>query len=446
MNLDGLLSHAIEVYEEIVTSNRPADAVLSQYLRARKYLGSHDRKFISESVYGALREHLTIESIAGKFLAAQNLPPKFHITFILVFFLLEHQRVQTASLYAALKARYAFRDATLEAIANFWEQHKNAPQGSEKDMLSWQYAFPAWMTERLLQTMPSNDVASLYAALNRPAPVVLRVNTMKTTREALQEKLSAEGIETYKGELSPDALYCRERCNVMQTEAFRQGWFEIQDEGSQLISLLVNPVPHQKILDACAGGGGKTLHLATLMQGKGKVFAFEKYEKRWGNIRKRIRRSGLQNIEIVPAEKFKKFEEKYRGKLDAVLIDAPCTGSGTVRRNPDLKLRLTESALKKMSAVQSEILSQYAPFVKSGGTVVYATCSIFKEENEQIIETFLDKHQEFKLVKPEVQLQAANRVQELAMLMQRVAKMPYLKLLPHQDGTDGFFAAVLMKT
>ncbi len=446
MNLDALLSHAIEVYEEIVTSNRPADAVLSQYLRERKYLGSHDRKFISESVYGALREHLTIASVAEKFLIEQSLPPKFRITFILVFFLLGHQCVETAALNAALKARYAFRDATLEAIANFWEQHKNAPQGSEKDRLSWQYAFPAWMTERLMQTMTPDAVEALYAALNKPAPVVLRVNTMKTTREALQEMLHREGIETYKGELSPDALYCHGRRNVMQTEAFRQGWFEIQDEGSQLISWLVSPMPHQKILDACAGGGGKTLHLATLMQGKGRVFAFEKYEKRWGNIHKRIRRSGLQNIEIVQAEKFKKFEEKYRGKLDAVLIDAPCTGSGTVRRNPDLKLRLTEAAVEKMVHAQSEILAQYAPFVKSGGTVVYATCSIFKEENEHIIETFLDKHQEFKLVKPEVQLQAAARAQELSMLIQRVAQQPYLKLLPHQDGTDGFFAAVLMKT
>jgi len=132
--------------------------------------------------------------------------------------------------------------------------------------------------------------------------------------------------------------------------------------------------------------------------------------------------------------------------LDAVLIDAPCTGSGTVRRNPDLKLRLTEAAVEKMVHAQSEILAQYAPFVKSGGTVVYATCSIFKEENEQVIEAFLDKHQEFRLVKPEEQLQAAARAQELSMLIQRVAQQPYLKLLPHQDGTDGFFAAVLMKT
>ena len=446
MNLDVLLSHAIEVYEEVVTYNRPADAVLSQYLRARKYLGSNDRKFISESIYGALREHLLLKSLAEKFLAVQSLPQKFCITFILVFFLLKHQRVHVTALSAALKKRYAFRDATLEAMASFWEQHKTVPQESEKDRLAWQYAFPTWMTERLLQTMTSDDVAALYAALNEPAPVVLRVNTMKTTREALQEKLRTEGIETYRGKFSPDALYCHERRNVMQTEAFRQGWFEIQDEGSQLISLLVSPMPHQKILDACAGGGGKTLHLATLMHGQGRVFAFEKYEKRWGNIHKRIRRSGLQNIEIVPPEKFKKFEEKYRGKLDAVLIDAPCTGSGTVRRNPDLKLRLTEAAVEKMAHAQSEILSQYAPFVKSGGTVVYATCSIFKEENEQVIEAFLDKHQEFKLVKPEEQLQAASRVQELSALMQRLAQLPYLKLLPHQDGTDGFFAATLKKT
>ncbi|MFN3386601.1 MAG: RsmB/NOP family class I SAM-dependent RNA methyltransferase [Candidatus Thermochlorobacter sp.] len=320
------------------------------------------------------------------------------------------------------------------------------PEDTSPQGLSWRYAFPLWMTEKLLETRSADEVAALYRAMNTPAPVVLRVNTMKTTREALQEKLRSEGIEVRKGYLSPDALYCKERRNVMQTEAFKQGLFEIQDEGSQLISWLLKPKPGQKVLDACAGGGGKTLHLATLMHGKGKVFAFEKYEKRFGNIHERIRRSGLQNIELVRPEQFEHFEKKFGGKLDAILIDAPCTGSGTVRRNPDLKLRLTKEALQKMVQVQIEVLSRYAPLLKEGGTAVYATCSIFEDENEHVVETFLKRYTSFKCISAEEQLKASQTTEELAALIARVQQAPYLKLLPHQDETDGFFAALLMKT
>lgn len=349
-------------------------------------------------------------------------------------------------LLATLQKRYAFRSETVERLVAFWTEHRQVSEDTSPQSLSWRYAFPLWMTEKLLETRSPDEVAALYHAMNTPAPVTLRVNTMKITREALQEKLRSEGIEVRKGYLSPDALYCEERRNVMQTEVFKQGLFEIQDEGSQIISRLLNPKPGQKVLDACAGGGGKTLHLATLMRGQGKVFAFEKYEKRFGNIRERIRRSGLQNIELVRPEQFEQFEKRFGGKLDAILIDAPCTGSGTVRRNPDLKLRLTKEALQKMVQVQLEVLSRYAPLLKEGGTAVYATCSIFEDENERIVETFLNRYASFKLISPEEQLKASQTTKELAALIARVQQAPYLKLLPHQDETDGFFAAVLIKT
>lgn len=444
--LDSLLAHAVEAYQEILQSSRPADALLSGYLRKRKYLGARDRKFVAETIYGALRQHLWLDALAEKFLSEQGLPQKFRAVFILVFFLLEQDVAEIASLLSALQKRYAFRSETLERIAAFWTEHRALPEDNRPESLARRYAFPLWMTERLLETMSPESVGALYAAMNAPAPIALRVNAMKTTREELQKKLQSEGVDVREGRLSPDALYCEGRRNVMQTEAFKQGLFEIQDEGSQLISPLLNPKPNQKILDACAGGGGKTLHIATLMRGQGKVFAFEKYESRFGNIRERIRRSGLQNIEVVSSERFERFEKDFGGKLDAMLIDAPCTGSGTLRRNPDLKLRLSEDALRKMAQTQIEILSRYAPLLKKGGALVYATCSIFEDENERVVEAFLDQHSEFELVKPEAQLKACGETQRLSALIARIQGAHYLKLLPHQDGTDGFFAAILTKT
>lgn len=446
MNLVLMLSHIAEVYEEILTRHRPADAVLSEYLRARKYLGSHDRKFISETVYGALREHIELEKLARAFLAEQGLPERFTAVFIAVFFLLRKKQIEAEAVRDALEKKFAFKPETLRAMQEVALQNEIAGDDKSPAAVSQRYAFPEWMTMHLLKRFDVPTLEQLYRTLNTPAPLGLRVNTLKITRSELRQRLLAEGIETEEGQLSPDALICKKRYNVMHTDAFKQGLFEIQDEGSQVISLLLSPKPGEKILDACAGGGGKTLHLATLMQGRGKVFAHDKFEKRFGNIRLRIRRSGLQNIELIFPDAFEKFASRYRGKLDAVLIDAPCSGSGTVRRNPDLKCRLTEEMLSRLSRQQVEILSHYAPLVKSGGTVVYATCSIFQEENEEVVEAFLQRDPAFERVPPKDALQNKAYAASLEALIAHLGEQPYLQLLPHQTDTDGFFAAVLMKT
>ncbi|MCS7210157.1 MAG: RsmB/NOP family class I SAM-dependent RNA methyltransferase [Chloroherpetonaceae bacterium] len=445
MNLLLVLSHSAEVYEEILKSRRPADAVLSEYLRARKYLGSHDRKFISETVYGALREHLELEKLACSFLSEQGLPARLNTVFILVFFLLRKGQVDTDALLGAMQQKFAFKPETLYAAVIAASESKHLTDATNPSALSQRHAFPEWMTARLLRHFDIQELDALYHTLNTPAPLGLRVNTMKTSRAALQQILQREGIETEEGLLSPDALLCRKRYNVMQTDAFRQGLFEIQDEGSQVISLLLNPKSGEKILDACAGGGGKTLHLATLMKGRGRVFAHDKFEKRFGNIRLRIRRSGLQNIELIMPAMFEKFARTHCGKLDAVLIDAPCSGSGTLRRNPDLKHRLSEGLLMRLAQQQKDILSQYAPLVKTGGTVVYATCSLFREENEEVVEAFLQAHPSFTLVLPKAQLLNTAAGSSLSNLIAYLGEHSYLRLLPHQTNTDGFFAAVLMK-
>ncbi|MGQ9805935.1 MAG: RsmB/NOP family class I SAM-dependent RNA methyltransferase [Chlorobiales bacterium] len=436
MTLKSLLSHSIEAYTAVRTATRPADAVLADYLRARKYLGSHDRKFISEAVYGTLRYDLAIEPfIANIFSESSN-----KITYSLIIFLFLSQQHTDDLLFPTIELTSLSRDQLLDLRSRFFSQQ------AAETRLSQRYAFPEWVTKKLLEELSEEELARLYAALNTEAPLTLRTNSVLTSRDALKQTLASEHIATTFGGLSPDALLCDRRRPIFQSQSFKQGLCEIQDEGSQLISLLLNPKPKSITLDACAGGGGKTLHLATLMQNKGKVYAYEKFPKRFGNIRDRLKRSSLQNVEILDGDdKLQRFREKFSGKVDYLLIDAPCTGSGTLRRNPDLKRRLTPESLERIKIVQSEILDDYAPMLKTGGRLVYATCSIFREENEAQVEAFLSRHQHFSLLPVSEVVREIRVDADLTNLCERLQNETYLKLFPHLDNTDGFFAAVLTR-
>jgi 16S rRNA (cytosine967-C5)-methyltransferase len=437
MTLKSLLSHSIEAYTAVRTDSRPADAVLSDYLRARKYLGSHDRKLISSAVYGTLRHDLTIEAFI-----IDALPQNSNkITYALTIFLFLSQQHQNNELLSPTSELTSLSEATLlELRSQFFSWHQNL------DDISNKFSFPRWVTEKLRSDFSDEDLAHLYAALNTEAPLTLRANTLLTSRDALKQRLADENIATTFGNLSPDALICDRRRPIFQSQTFKQGLCEIQDEGSQLISLLLNPKPKTITLDACAGGGGKTLHLATLMQNKGKVYAYEKFPKRFGNIRNRLKRSWLQNVELLDnEEKLQRFREKFSGKVDNMLLDVPCTGSGTLRRNPDLKRRLTPQSLEHLIKVQSEILDTYTPLLKVGGRLVYATCSIFRDENEAQVEAFLWRHENFSLLPVSEVVKEIRIEADLTRLRERLKNETYLKLFPHCDSTDGFFAAVLTR-
>ncbi len=446
MNYRLLLSHVHEAYQEVRATLRPADAVLSQYLRTRKYLGSHDRRFISETIYGILREEIFLEHCSRAALSELCLPEKLLTTFSIYFFLLTHATLPINKLSTAIQTLTLLSPETLAQTERFFLAHRKPPEGDDVDALSLRHSFPNWMTELLLREHAPKTLDDLYRALNAPAPLTLRVNSLRTSLASLQQDLRQLGIVTTAGRLSPDALLCDSRKQVMQTPLFKQGLFEIQDEGSQLISLLLNPKPSMKVLDACAGGGGKTLHLATFMRNKGTVYAYDAVERRFGNIMQRIRRSGLQNVQVIDSpKKFSHFKSAFAGKLDAVLVDAPCTGSGTVRRNPDLKRRLTKESLERISARQHEILDAYAGFVKPGGTLMYATCSLFSAENDAVVKHFLERHPEFSVKPISMQLGEMHVSFDLSALTARFANGDYMKLAPHTDGTDGFFAAILTK-
>jgi 16S rRNA (cytosine967-C5)-methyltransferase len=294
------------------------------------------------------------------------------------------------------------------------------------------YSFQDWMVERLSDDY-GDDLEPLLKSLNTPANTTLRVNTFKCSREECKTQLQQEGIETEFTPFSPVGLIVPKRFNKDSSKAFKDGWFELQDEGSQIVSLLTGVQPGQIIIDACAGTGGKTLHLAELMHNEGEIISVDVEAKRLYELQARSARAGASIIQVQLKERM--LPENFYGKADLVLIDAPCSGSGTIRRNPGMKWKLSESLIKHYSEMQREILAFNAPFVKKGGKLVYVTCSLFKEENEQVIENFISQYPDFSLIP----------LQEEAVRFGISSETPYMKLLPHKLNTDGFFVAGMLK-
>jgi len=316
--------------------------------------------------------------------------------------------------------------ATLRGIAlPDWKQIAPTPTRRIKgrfDELSkirkYKESIPDWLDElgeKELGTTWDKEIQ----ALNQQAPVVLRANTLKTSRDKLRSVLEDEDVDTDFIKGYPNALQLVERTNVFTTEAFKKGWFEVQDGSSQLVADFLEVQPGYKVIDTCAGAGGKTLHLAALMENKGQIIAMDIYPNKLKELKRRARRAGAHNVETRLIETTKNIK-KLHGKADRVLIDAPCSGLGVLRRNPDAKWKLQPEFLKQIQDTQAEILIQYSKMVKAGGKLVYATCSILPSENQQQVTRFLETEagKDFKLTKDK-------------------------KILAHQSGYDGFYMALL---
>jgi 16S rRNA (cytosine967-C5)-methyltransferase len=260
---------------------------------------------------------------------------------------------------------------------------------------------------------------------------------LKTTVERCQLELSKQGVETTKTVLSPFGLNLSKRINVFSLSVFRDGWFEVQDEGSQLLPFMIDPKPNTKLLDVCAGAGGKTLEFAALMKNRGEIFATDINSFRLEELRKRSKRAGVQNVRVQEIQEIEYLAEQYSHFFEIVFVDAPCSGLGTIRRNPGMKWIVTEQTVHEVSDKQRSILHSSAPLVKPGGRIVYTTCTLLRQENEDVVEEFIIRHPEFTLVE----------VHELVTKWQNgfVTTSSFFKLLPHINGTDGFFCAVLEK-
>ncbi len=396
-----LVFAVIDALGLIFNEGEYADKVIEKVLRYDKRWGSRDRGFIAETTYDIVRWKRLYVEIAEV-----------------------HEPFSRTDLFRLFAVWCVLRGIRLPD----WKQLENTPERRIKgkfDELSkirkFRESFPDWLDELGVNALGEKLWTKESAALNKQAEVILRTNTLKTSKKTLQKALSDEGIETIELPDYDDALKLVERKNVFTTDNFKDGLFEVQDASSQLVAPFLDVAPGQRVVDACAGAGGKTLHLASLMENKGQLIAMDIYESKLKKLKIRARRNGVHNMEARAIENNKVIKKLY-GKADRVLLDAPCSGLGVIRRNPDSKWKLEPEFLERIKGVQQDILQRYSKMVTSGGKLVYATCSILPEENSEQVQTFLSSEEGkgFEFVKE-------------------------CRIFASEQGYDGFYMAQLRK-
>lgn len=419
-----LIRQAAVMLSNILDFNSPADAKLSEFFRNNRDLGTKERAFVAESVYGVLRRLRFLSHVT----ANDENDPDDARKLILAWML----RVQGMSIQ---KMEPMLNEQQLEwAKAIKAKSTENLPLPVQADVRDW-------LWDKLVAQYGEQEALTIARSMHESATLDLRVNTIKANREEVLAQFVAEPA-TGEGSVSntpysPIGLRMPQRLNIGRHVLFTDGKIEVQDEGSQLLSYLVAPKRGMMVADLCAGAGGKTLAIGALMRNTGRLYAFDVSEKRLNNLGQRLKRSGLSNLhaQVIANENDLKLK-RLNGKFDRVLVDAPCTGLGTLRRNPDLKWRQTPEDLAELTGKQTSILNRAAKLTKAGGRLIYSTCSLLSDENEQIAEQFLASHPDFKLV---------NAAEILSQQQITLDTGPYLKLLPHLHQTDGFFAAVFEK-
>ena len=408
-----LFGHAETLLRELLRFEQPADIVTSRYFRQHHQLGHADRAFVAETVFAVLRRKRSLEVRCG-----ESPTPRRLLLAALVCVRGWNQR----ELAAVLKSKEESWIAEVKAV-----QLDELPSAVRHD-------FPDWLDAALIAQMGEEETAALAQSLAQSAPLDLRVNPLKIGREAVLAQLSDSGMAATAGNYSPLAVRLSGKPALSNHPLFLDGSVEVQDEGSQLLGYLLAPRRGEMVVDFCAGAGGKTLLLGALMNNSGRLYAFDVSEKRLARLKPRLARSGLSNVHPVRIEHERDVKVKrLAGKIDRVLVDAPCSGLGTLRRNPDLKWRQGEQDIVELHAKQSAILASAASLVKTGGRLVYATCSLLAAENDAVVDAFLAAHPQFVLLSAE------------EILARQGVTLPgeRLRLLPHQHHTDGFFAAVL---
>lgn len=421
------IASAIELLAMVEAAGRkPADAVANAFFRERRFIGSGDRRAVSERVWAVMRSRRRLAWWLARVEA--DVTPRLLVAAGLVLegWAVDGVRQSFSGGQFAPSPLSGGDAAALRKLEGHTLEHPEMPEAVKLEV-------PDWVEPRLRARF-GDAVGPEMAAMGQPAPLDLRVNLLKGTREQAVAALAAEGIAAVPTELSPWGLRVEGRRPVTTGAAFQSGLVEIQDEGSQLVALMVGAAPGMRVADWCAGAGGKTLALAMTMQNKGQVVACDVSEPRLEGAVRRLRRAGVHNVErhlIAPGDKWAK---RRAESFDRVLVDAPCTGTGTWRRNPDARLRLEQRDLDELVPKQAAILEAASRLVRKGGRLVYATCSILPDENEAQVRAFLADHPDFSVV-------------PLAEAWPGPAGVPgageFLSLTPRRHGTDGFFTAVL---
>jgi 16S rRNA (cytosine967-C5)-methyltransferase len=378
--------------KQIMVEGKYSDKVLERTFKSNPQWGSRDRRFIAESVYDITRHFRYLSFIAGS-----------EKSFNLIFAAYLHEKNMPLPEWPDYQS----------ISTKLFDTKKTEVKNKAIEL-----SYPDWLWNLCEKELGKEVWEKEAGVLNEQAKVVLRANSLKIKRVELQKKLLESAIETETLKDFKDALVLKKRQNVFSSPLFKEGYFEVQDAGSQLISEFLHPEPGQKVIDACAGGGGKSLHLSALMQNKGKIIAMDVEQWKLDNLKKRAKRAGAFNIEPRLIEGTKSIKA-LENSADRLLLDVPCSGSGVIKRNPDTKWKLDEASIEKTKTLQHTILNDYSKMLKSGGQMVYSTCSILPSENGEQVKIFLKEHSDFELLNEK-------------------------HLLP-SEGFDGFYMALLKR-
>lgn len=397
MVITNVLKHAENILRAFEIEPRPLDRMIDAYYRRNRNLGSKERQLISGMVFGVMRWRRRLDGV---------------LLLGGVKKIADHQRIAAYVLWKGPDVEREQVKGIVGSDLNFDIEPKSFPGGPAA---YWSY--PDFIYDRLAKFKGGEWAAKIASALNEQAQVCIRTNILKSDRDGLQKLLRGDGIESTPSQFSPFGLVLEGRANFDALSSFKKGFFEVQDEASQLVGLFVNPKESDIIIDVCAGAGGKTLLLAMLMKGEGRIVASDTNIRKLRTLKERAKQAGVKNIEVVLPHKLKEY---YRENADVVLIDAPCSGTGTLRRNPDLKWRLNEGDIANCANSQKEILADSLLLVKKGGRLIYVTCSILPDENEEVVGWFKKKFG-WEIIGD------------------------YFRTDPSEESMDGFFAAILKK-
>jgi len=431
------------------------DEILSQVLTKSVLPDERDRALVGELVNGVIRYLYYIDFVISRFSdhPLEKMDPEVRNILRLGTYQLLYTRIpERVALAESLKIlshrkRGQWIKNLVNAILHKIAENKNnlpdPPDFNPVYYLSVKYSFPEWLVKRWLSRFGREETEALLKASNERPPLVIRVNPLKVSRDNLLTYFQKDEVphaETCP--YSPQGIVLKDfRGKVTELKPYHFGWISVQDSASQLVTYLLNPKPGEKILDACAGVGGKTTHIAELMENKGFIWAFDLYPWRLEKLKENFQRLGLKEPKVFQGDVIDELQKMKAPSFDRILIDAPCTGTGVIRKHPDIKWARTEEDFLKIPEKQLRLLEGLAPFLRSKGIMVYATCSLEPEENEEVITKFLEKHPEFEIENPLIVLEKScgNKIKEL------IEKNKYLKTYPHKHNLDGFFAVRLRK-
>lgn len=453
-----ILDHIVTILKSFDIEPKPLDQIVDSYLRRHRELASSDRRLISDVAFGVVRwrrrldgwlwPHLTTRS--EKVAPQMSFPRKreSHVNTGFPIKALGNDRLRNANILVSNRLRVsAYVAWKLPELAHRVDVVQAAQVGDlQLDKRGTEFpggdaawhSFPDFLYRMIAEAYGPAVASEIAESLNEPAQVVLRINSLKGSREEIAQRLAEEGIESIPTDRSPYGLILDKRINLEACACFKSGLVEVQDESSQLATIVAEPRPGDMVLDACAGAGGKSLMMAMLMQGSGRIVAADPVESKLKELQRRARRAGINIIKVVNSKTLLT-SRKINDKYDMVFIDAPCSGIGTLRRNPDLKWRLSPDILSLRTQLQRSLINEYADWVRPGGRLVYATCSILPQENEEIVAPLASDGRFSKIGVKEV-LDSQNICADGI-----VSDGGYLKIDPRSGKRDGFFAALFQR-